>query len=100
MLAGEAVCHPLKTFEHFRELSKAIVAVSSNDTRNRCRTDVEETRHINSGLATTSGERDAVLRRAEPADRQVRTLRMTLAYAGCRLSQALALIGSPSDFQT
>ena len=32
----------------------------------------------------TTGERDA--RAAEQADRQVRTLCMTLAYAGCRLS--------------
>ena len=39
----------------------------------------------------TAGERDAFLREAEQADRQVRTLCMTLAYAGCRLSEALAL---------
>jgi integrase len=39
----------------------------------------------------TAGERDALLRVAERADRQVRTLCMTLAYAGCRLSEALAL---------
>ena len=39
----------------------------------------------------TAGERDAFLRAAEQADRQVRTLCMTLAYAGCRLSEALAL---------
>ena len=39
----------------------------------------------------TVGERDAFLRAAEHADRQVRTLCMTLAYAGCRLSEALAL---------
>jgi len=32
----------------------------------------------------TTGERDAFLRAAEQADRQVRTLCMTLAYAGCR----------------
>jgi integrase len=38
-----------------------------------------------------TGERDAFLRAAERADRQVRTLCMTLAYAGCRLSEALAL---------
>jgi len=38
-----------------------------------------------------AGERDAFLRAAEHADRQVRTLCMTLAYAGCRLSEALAL---------
>ena len=39
----------------------------------------------------TAGERDAFLREAELADRQVRTLCLTLAYAGCRLSEALAL---------
>jgi integrase/recombinase XerD len=39
----------------------------------------------------TTGERDAFLRAAEQTDRQVRTLCMTLAYAGCRLSEALAL---------
>lgn len=38
-----------------------------------------------------AGERDAFLRAAEQADRQVRTLCMTLTYAGCRLSEALAL---------
>jgi len=39
----------------------------------------------------TKGERDAFLRAAEQADRQVRTLCMTLTHAGCRLSEALAL---------
>ena len=39
----------------------------------------------------TRSERDAFLAAAEHADRQVRTLCMTLAYAGCRLSEALAL---------
>jgi len=39
----------------------------------------------------TAGERDRFLRAADRADRQVRTLCMTLAYAGCRLSEALAL---------
>ena len=39
----------------------------------------------------TTSERDAFLRAAETADRDVRTLCMTLAYAGCRLSEALAL---------
>ena len=39
----------------------------------------------------TTGERDGFLQAAERADRQVRTLCMTLAYAGCRLSEALAL---------
>ena len=40
----------------------------------------------------TAGERDGFLRAAERADRPVRTLCMTLAYGGCRLSEALALI--------
>jgi integrase/recombinase XerD len=44
-----------------------------------------------------AGERDAFLRAAELADRQVRTLCMTLAYAGCRLSKALALTADRVD---
>ena len=39
----------------------------------------------------TAGERTRFLQEADLADRQVRTLCMTLAYAGCRLSEALAL---------
>ncbi|NPD69779.1 site-specific integrase (plasmid) [Lichenicola cladoniae] len=39
----------------------------------------------------TAGERDAFLKAAEHADREDRTLCMTLAYSGCRLSEALAL---------
>ena len=39
----------------------------------------------------TAGEREAFLREADQADRAVRTLCMTLTYAGCRLSEALAL---------
>ena len=42
-------------------------------------------------LYLTSGERAAFLKAAERADREDRTLCMTLAYAGCRLSEALAL---------
>jgi integrase/recombinase XerD len=45
----------------------------------------------------TTGERDAFLRQAELADRSVRTLCMTLAYAGCRLSEALALTADRVD---
>ena len=45
----------------------------------------------------TAGERAAFLRAAEHADRQVRTLCMTLAYAGCRLSEALALTADRVD---
>ena len=45
----------------------------------------------------TAGERDAFLRAAERADRPVRTLCMTLAYAGCRLSEALALTADRVD---
>jgi len=39
----------------------------------------------------TASEREVFLREADRAERQVRTLCMTLAYAGCRLSEALAL---------
>jgi integrase/recombinase XerD len=39
----------------------------------------------------TAGERERFLREAERAGRPVRTLCMTLAYAGSRLSEALAL---------
>ena len=45
----------------------------------------------------TEGERDAFLRQADVADRPVRTLCMTLAYAGCRLSEALALTADRVD---
>jgi len=45
----------------------------------------------------TAGEREAFLAAAEEADRQVRTLCMTLAYAGCRLSEALALTADWAD---
>ena len=45
----------------------------------------------------TRSERDALLAAAEHADRQVRTLTMTLAFAGCRLSEALALTADRVD---
>ena len=45
----------------------------------------------------TTGERAAFLRAAELADRQVRTLCMALTYAGCRLSEALALTADRVD---
>lgn len=38
-----------------------------------------------------------ILRSAEQADRPVRTLCMTLAYTGCRLSEALALTADRVD---
>jgi integrase/recombinase XerD len=47
----------------------------------------------------TAGERDGFLRAAEQADRPVRTLCMTLAYAGCRLSEALALTADRVDME-
>jgi integrase/recombinase XerD len=55
--------------------------------------------HTGDGLRKylTAGERDAFLRAAEQADRPVRTLCMTLAYAGCRLSEALALTADRVD---
>ena len=45
----------------------------------------------------TADERAAFLRTADIADRQVRTLCMTLAYAECRLSEALALTADRVD---
>ena len=39
----------------------------------------------------TAEERTAFLKAAEHADRQARTLCMTLAYTGCRISEALQL---------
>jgi integrase/recombinase XerD len=45
----------------------------------------------------TAGERDAFLREADLADRPIRTLCMTLAYGGCRLSEALALTADRVD---
>ena len=45
----------------------------------------------------TAGERDAFLRESDLADRPVRTLCMTLAYTGCRLSEALALTADRVD---
>ena len=43
------------------------------------------------------GEREVFLRAAERADREARTLCMTLAYGGCRLSEALALTADRID---
>ena len=45
----------------------------------------------------TAGERAAVPRQAECLERQVRTLGMTLTYAGYRLSEALALTADRVD---
>ena len=45
----------------------------------------------------TAGERDLFLRAAERADRQARTLCMTIAFSGCRLSEALALTADRVD---
>ena len=42
-------------------------------------------------LYLIAGERTAFLKAAECADREDRTLCMTLTYSGCRLSEALAL---------
>ena len=39
----------------------------------------------------TAAERDVFLAEAAQADRDIQTLCMTLAYSGCRLSEALAL---------
>jgi integrase len=45
----------------------------------------------------TATERGAFLAAAERAPRQVRTLCLTLAYSGCRLSEALALTAGRVD---
>jgi integrase/recombinase XerD len=45
----------------------------------------------------TAGARTGFLREAERADRWVRALCMTLDYAGCRLSEALALTADRID---
>jgi len=45
----------------------------------------------------TKEERDAFLKAAEHADRQVRTLCMTLTYTGCRISEALQLTADRVD---
>ena len=45
----------------------------------------------------TAGERAAFLRAAEQADRETRTLCMTLTYAGCRMAEALALTADRID---
>lgn len=47
----------------------------------------------------TAAERDAFLKAAEGTDRQARTLCMTLAYSGCRISEALALTADRVDLQ-
>ncbi|WP_367161078.1 tyrosine-type recombinase/integrase (plasmid) [Kozakia baliensis] len=45
----------------------------------------------------TVAERDAFLKAAEQAPREARTLCMTLAWSGCRLSEALALTADRVD---
>ncbi len=45
----------------------------------------------------TAGERSAFLKAAEQAGCETRTLCMTLAYAGCRLSEALVLTADRVD---
>jgi integrase len=45
----------------------------------------------------TAGERAAFLREAGRAERDIRTLCLTLAYGGCRLSEALALTADRVD---
>ena len=45
----------------------------------------------------TAAERKAFLKAAEGTDRQARTFCMTLAYSGCRISEALALTADRVD---
>lgn len=49
-------------------------------------------------LYVTQSERDAVIEAARWMDRDVRTFCLTLAYTGCRISEALALTGQSIDF--
>lgn len=50
-------------------------------------------------LYLTESERKAFLEVAADADRDVRTFCMVLAYSGCRISEALALIPKRIDFE-
>ena len=72
-------------------LSRAADAVPSRQTGMALHTGDGSRKYL------TAGERADFLRQAERADRQVRTLCMTLAYAGCRLSEALALTADRVD---
>lgn len=45
------------------------------------------------------GERDAFLKAADDAEREVRTFCHTLAYTGCRISEALALTADRVDLK-
>src|SRR5450432_2747651 len=47
----------------------------------------------------TAGERDAFLKAAEDATREVRTFCGTLLYTGCRISEALALTADRVDMK-
>ena len=47
----------------------------------------------------TPGERDAFLKAAEDAAREVRTFCGTLVYTGCRISEALALTADRVDLK-
>ncbi|MGB0697019.1 MAG: tyrosine-type recombinase/integrase [Rhodospirillaceae bacterium] len=49
-------------------------------------------------LYLTLDERHAFLRAAETSERSTRTFCMTLAYSGCRISEALALTVNRVDF--
>lgn len=47
----------------------------------------------------TPAERETFLKAADDADREVRTFCATLAYAGCRISEALALTADRVDLR-
>ena len=85
--------------------AKRVRAITKEDARKRCVEAPSPAPQTGMQLHTadgtrkylTAGERDAFLRQADLADRPVRTLCMTLAYAGCRLSEALALTADRVD---
>lgn len=47
----------------------------------------------------TPAEREAFLKAADEAEREVRTFCHTLAYTGCRISEALALTADRVDLK-
>lgn len=47
----------------------------------------------------TPAERDEFLKAAENAEREIRTFCATLAYTGCRISEALALTADRVDLK-
>ena len=84
-----------------RTLFPALAAAQQQSALCHVSVPLSRTGHTAAGARKylTAGERDAFLRRADVADRPVRTFCMTLAYAGCRLSEALALTADRVDLE-